>query len=220
MAQFDEALAVFEKARTEGSINVQMRYWESEVHLLHGDLAKVIAVSEEALALDPEASVFVDRVQKLKALERPSEPPPPAAPSLGARLRARLQVVQTRRVEGIASRPPRGLSPTSPRRGETPSVASRPSRSPPQHRGAVQIGPSPAANGRNSDQAALQFPLEAPAQVEIAMTARPREVDGHHARAAGLQVERQLEAEEARWQRNVWPKKNPAPVVGYPRDTQ
>lgn len=90
--QFDEALAIFETARADGSINAQMRYWQSEVHLLHGDLAKAIAVAEEALALDPEASVFVDRVQKLKALTRPSEPPPPSiAPSLGRRLRALLQ---------------------------------------------------------------------------------------------------------------------------------
>jgi hypothetical protein len=43
-----------------------VRYLESEVHLLQRDLAKAIAVLEEALALDPEASVFVDRVQKLK----------------------------------------------------------------------------------------------------------------------------------------------------------
>lgn len=90
--QFDEALSIFDKAQVDGSINAQMRYWESEVHLLHGDLAKAIAVAEEALALDPEASVFVDRVQKLKSLERPAEPPPPSvAPSLGARLRALLQ---------------------------------------------------------------------------------------------------------------------------------
>ena len=90
--QFEEALAIFEKGRADGSINGQMRYWESEVHLLHGNLAKAIAVSEEALVLDPEASVFVDRVQKLKALERPTEPSPPSvAPSLGARLRTLLQ---------------------------------------------------------------------------------------------------------------------------------
>lgn len=90
--QFDEALAVFETARADGSINAQMRYWESEVYLLHGDLAKAIAVAEEALALDPEASVFVDRVQKLKALERAAESPPPSAPpSFAARLRALLQ---------------------------------------------------------------------------------------------------------------------------------
>lgn len=90
--QFDEALAIFERGRADGSINGQMRYWESEVHLLRGDLAKAIAVAEEALALDPEASVFVDRIQKLKALKRPAEPPPPSvAPSLGARLRALLQ---------------------------------------------------------------------------------------------------------------------------------
>ncbi len=85
--RFDEALVIFEKARADGSINAQMRYWESEVHLLHGDLAKAFAVAEEALDLDPEASVFVDRVQKLKALKRPSEPQPPATPSLVARLR-------------------------------------------------------------------------------------------------------------------------------------
>lgn len=91
-SQFDEALSIFKKARADGSITAQMRYWESEVHLLQGDLAKAIAVSEEALALDLEASVFVDRVQKLKSLERPSEPPPlSVAPSLGARLRALLQ---------------------------------------------------------------------------------------------------------------------------------
>lgn len=90
--QFDEALAIFERARANGLINAQMRYWESEVHLLHGNLAKAIAVSEEALALDAEASVFVDRVHKLKALECPPDPSPPAtAPSLGARLRAFLQ---------------------------------------------------------------------------------------------------------------------------------
>lgn len=90
--RFDEALAIFETARADGSINAQMRYWESEVHLLHGDLLKAIAVSEEALGLDPEASVFVDRVQKLKALEFAAKPQPPsAAPSLGARLRAVLQ---------------------------------------------------------------------------------------------------------------------------------
>jgi tetratricopeptide (TPR) repeat protein len=90
--QFDEGLAIFETARADGSINAQMRYWQSEVHLLHGDLAKAIAVAEEALALDPEASVFVDRVQKLKSLELPSEPAPPStAPSLGGRLRALLQ---------------------------------------------------------------------------------------------------------------------------------
>lgn len=90
--QFDKALAIFDKARTDGSINAQMRYWESEVHLLHDDLAKAIAISEEALALDPEASVFVDRVQKLKALQHAAEAPPPAtAPSLGARLRAFLR---------------------------------------------------------------------------------------------------------------------------------
>ncbi len=68
-----------------------MRYWESEVHLLHGDLAKAIVIAEEALALDPEASVFFDRVQKLKALERSSEPPPSATSSLRARLPALLQ---------------------------------------------------------------------------------------------------------------------------------
>ena len=69
-----------------------MRYWESEVHLLHGDLAKGIAVAEEALVQDPEASVFVDRVQKLKALERAAESPPPSAPpSLATRLRELLQ---------------------------------------------------------------------------------------------------------------------------------
>lgn len=90
--RFDEALELFEKARADGLINAQMRYWESEVHILHSDLAKAIAVSEEALVLDPEASVFVDRVKKLKALERPSEPPPSsAAPSLGRGLRALLQ---------------------------------------------------------------------------------------------------------------------------------
>ena len=90
--QFDEALAIFGKARTNGSINAQMRYWESEVHLLHGDLEKAITVSEEALALDPEASVFVDRVRKLKNLNPASEPPPPSAtPSFGARLRSLLQ---------------------------------------------------------------------------------------------------------------------------------
>jgi tetratricopeptide (TPR) repeat protein len=90
--QFDEALEIFEKARADGSINAQMHYWESEVHLLHGDLAKAIAVSEEALALDSEASVFVDRVQKLKAFERPAKPPPPSeAPSLGAQLLALMQ---------------------------------------------------------------------------------------------------------------------------------
>lgn len=90
--QFDEALAVFETARADGSINAQMRYWESEVYLLHGDLTKAIAISEEALALDPEASVFVDRVQKLTALDRAAESPPPfAAPSLGRRLRMLLQ---------------------------------------------------------------------------------------------------------------------------------
>lgn len=53
--QFDEALAIFETARVDGSINAQMHYWESEIHLLRGDLAKVIAVTEETLALDPEA---------------------------------------------------------------------------------------------------------------------------------------------------------------------
>lgn len=91
-SQFDEALAIFDKARADGSINAQMRYWESEVHLLHGDLAKAIALAEEALALDPEASVFVDRVQKLKALQHAAKAPPPAtAPSLGARLRAFLR---------------------------------------------------------------------------------------------------------------------------------
>lgn len=59
---------------------------------MHGDLAKVIAVAEEALALDPEASIFVDRIRKLKALERSAEPPPPSgAPSLGSRLRGLLQ---------------------------------------------------------------------------------------------------------------------------------
>lgn len=90
--QFDEALAIFERAQADGSINAQMRYWESEVYPLHGDLANAIAVSEEALALDPKASVFVDRIQKLKALERPSESPlSAAAPSLRARLRALLQ---------------------------------------------------------------------------------------------------------------------------------
>ena len=86
--QFDESLAVFETARTDGAINAQMRYWESEVHLLHGDLAKATTVAEEALALDPEASVFVDRVHKLKALERPAEAPPPAVAS--SSLRSRL----------------------------------------------------------------------------------------------------------------------------------
>jgi hypothetical protein len=90
--QFEEALAIFETARADGSINSQMRYWESEVHFLRGDLAKAIAVSEEALALDAEASVFVDRVQKLKALEQATEATPPAtAPSFRARLRMLLQ---------------------------------------------------------------------------------------------------------------------------------
>lgn len=78
--------------RADSSINAQMHYWESEVHLLNGDLAKVITVSEEELSLDSMASVFIDCVQKLKALERPAKPLlPPAAPSIGARLRAFLQ---------------------------------------------------------------------------------------------------------------------------------
>ncbi|WP_020697376.1 hypothetical protein [Reyranella massiliensis] len=85
-------MAVFEAARADGSINAQMRYWESEVHLLHGDLAKAIAIAEEAFALEPEASVFVDRVQKLKVLEQPAKPPLlPAEPSIGARLHTLLQ---------------------------------------------------------------------------------------------------------------------------------
>lgn len=87
--QFDEALAIFETARADGSLNAQMRYWESEVHLLRGDLAKAIAISEEVLAFDPEASVFVDRVRRLRDLERPMEPP--SSPSLGARLRTLLK---------------------------------------------------------------------------------------------------------------------------------
>ncbi len=87
--QFDEALAIFDRARADDSINAQMRYWESEVHLLHGDLPKAIAITEEVLALEPEASVFIDRIQKLKSLR--CEPPPPTAPSLGARLRALLE---------------------------------------------------------------------------------------------------------------------------------
>ena len=90
--QFDKALSIFEVARADGSINAQMRYWESEVHRLHGDLAKAIVVAEEALALDPEASVFIDRIKKLKALQSPTEPPlHSVTPSLGARLRALLQ---------------------------------------------------------------------------------------------------------------------------------
>ncbi len=32
--RFDEALVLFEKARAEGSINIQIRYWESEAHRL------------------------------------------------------------------------------------------------------------------------------------------------------------------------------------------
>lgn len=87
--RFDEALAIFDKARADGSINLQMRYWESEVHRLHGNLAKAIAVADEVLALDPEASVFVDLVRRLKELERLAEPSP--SPSFGARLRALLQ---------------------------------------------------------------------------------------------------------------------------------
>lgn len=90
--QFDEALAIFETARANSSINAQMRYWESEVNLLYGNLTKAIAVAEEALALSPEASVFVDRVQKLKALEHTAKAPPPdTPPSLRARLRAFLR---------------------------------------------------------------------------------------------------------------------------------
>ncbi len=81
------AQSILETARADGSINAQMRSWESEVHLLYGDLAKAIVVVEEVLPLNPEASVFVDRVQKLKALERPSEPLQAAALSLGAWLR-------------------------------------------------------------------------------------------------------------------------------------
>lgn len=89
--QFDEALAIFQRARADNSISAQMRYWESEVYFLFGDLTKAIAVSEEALALDPEASVFVDRIQKLKALQRAAEAPPPAtARSLRLRLSAFL----------------------------------------------------------------------------------------------------------------------------------
>lgn len=87
-SQFDKALWIFETAQANGSINAQMRCWESEVHLLHRDLAKAIAVVEEALALDPEASVFVDRVRKLKAFERHSESPSAEALFLSARLRA------------------------------------------------------------------------------------------------------------------------------------
>lgn len=88
--QFDETLAIFDKARTDGSINAQKRYWEAK--FLHGDLAMAIAVAKEALALDPEASVFVDRIQKPKALECPSAPSPPSATRyLGARLVALLR---------------------------------------------------------------------------------------------------------------------------------
>lgn len=152
--RFDEILAIIEKARADGLINAQMRYCESEVHPLHGTLTKAIAVSEEALILDPEASVFVDRVRKLKALERPSKPPPPSvAPSLGARLRALLQ-----KLLKLGTKKVWLLPPNSPRRVEIPPVASRRSRSPSRHRGAVRSGWSAAAERGQSGSGHAAIP--------------------------------------------------------------
>lgn len=128
--------------------------------------AKAIAVSEEALALG--ASVFVDRLQKLKALERAAEFP----------ARAVAEAAQARHDESMVP-PPR---PGSPKhccllRLIQPKHCQLFHR---DHEARPRIEAQLETLGRlrqgvgNPDRAALQLPIEATAQVEVAMPAPPR----------------------------------------------